>query len=202
MKIALHVHTSLYSICSKTTPEEMIREHITCGFEAMFITEHDAIWSKSELKKARKAFPEIKIFPGVEITLFHPESLSHLLILGAPDDDYLYMASPDQVIDAAQADGYLTVLAHPYRYEDSNEMLQRGIYPDALELRTNTHNKEQGEKSEGFATEHSLKLVNSDDSHCLNDIGNYWIETDDPVEHPRELTEAILAGKYGCEMLA
>ena len=202
MKVALHVHTNLYSICSKTPPEHILREYVICGYDVVFITEHDAIWSPQELDEMRAKFPELKIFSGLELTLFQPNSLAHLLILGATDDDYLYMASPDQVVDAAKENDLLTVLAHPYRYEDSDEMLRRGIYPDAIEYRTNTHHKEEHAiKSAKFAEEHSIKLVNSDDAHRVQDIGNYWIETDRAINTPSDLRSIVLDGDYGCARL-
>lgn len=198
MKIALHVHTNRYSICSKARPEDMLEEYVDCGFDVVFLTEHDAIWSPKELSVVRHRYPSIQIFPGVELTLFQPQSLAHLLILGATNDDFLYMASPDQIVDAAKEEGLLSVYAHPYRYTDSDEMLRRGIYPDAIELRSNTHKEDHSKGSITFAEEHAIKLVNSDDAHRIEDVGNFWIETDRPMTSPQELRSIILAGDYGC----
>ncbi len=201
MKVALHVHTSRLSGCADAEPEEMIEEYINCGFDALFFTEHDAVWPRADLQGLRAAYPDIQIFPAIELSLFQPRSFVHLLILGAADEEYLYLASADKVIDKAREDNFLTVLAHPYRYDSSDEILRRGIYPDAMELRSNTHLEQHAALARAFASEHAIRLVNSDDAHSIEDIGNFWVETDRPLERPGELREIVLAGEYGCEQL-
>jgi len=201
MKVALHVHTNRYSGCAVAEPREMVDEYINCGFDALFLTEHDMTWPADELNDLRSDFPEIQIFSGLEMALYQPNSFIHMLILGPTDNEYLFIATPDQVIEKASKDGFPTVLAHPYRYEGADEILRRRIYPDAIELRSNAHLEKHAAIAKSFAAEHSLRLVNSDDAHRIEDIGNFWIETDRPFETPGELREIILAGEYGCEQL-
>ena len=65
MKVELHLHTFRYSGCSTATPQQLMAELIRCGYEAVYITEHDTMWSDWEIDNLQKEFPQIRIFPGV-----------------------------------------------------------------------------------------------------------------------------------------
>ena len=201
MKVALHVHTSKYSGCAIADPYRMVEEYANCGFGALFLTEHDIIWPAGELAELQESFPDITIYPGLEMTFYQSDSLIHLLVLGVSDPDYLYIATPGALLQRASDDGLLTVLAHPYRYEGSDEILHRGIYPDALEYRSNTHLGSQTDKARESASRYSIRLVNGDDAHRCEDVGHFWIETDKPFQSPHELRSVVLEGAYGCENL-
>ena len=49
MIVDLHVHTSRYSGCGKSTPEEMVAAAQAAGIEAMVLTEHHIIWPEDEV---------------------------------------------------------------------------------------------------------------------------------------------------------
>ncbi len=48
MKVELHLHTTRYSGCAVATGGELMERMVEIGYEAVFITEHDAVWSDGE----------------------------------------------------------------------------------------------------------------------------------------------------------
>ncbi|MCD6364554.1 MAG: hypothetical protein J7M14_01635, partial [Planctomycetes bacterium] len=109
MKVELHLHTSAGSVCAVNTPSEMLEALVESHYEAVYITEHDALWEAGELDELRRDFPQLRIFPGIERTL----GSHHLLILGASNPEYLATEDISEVLDLARGEGHLTVLAHP-----------------------------------------------------------------------------------------
>jgi len=84
MKVELHLHTSRYSGCATATPFELMEALIGYGYDAVFVTEHDTVWPDWELRQLQEEFQDIRILPGVELTL-GPDQTQHLLVLGTQD---------------------------------------------------------------------------------------------------------------------
>jgi hypothetical protein len=192
MKTELHLHSSRYSACAINTPEEMLTRCDELGYECIFLTEHDQLWSDAELERLRCNFPQLLILPGIEKTLGD----HHLLVLGADDAEYLKLEQPIDILAKARAMDHLTVLAHPYRFEGGAEMLGLGLRPDALELRSNNHEPDNAARSERTARELGLFGVNSGDSHSLEMLGRFWIDTDETFSDAAELRRIIRGGAY------
>ena len=196
MKIELHLHTNRYSQCALNTPEEMITRLVKLDYDAVFITEHDTVWSGNELEELQWQFPLIRIFPGLELTLYSEKGFGHLLILGTKDPTFLEMTDAGAVLARARRQQCLTVLAHPYRWEGAGEMIAQGYYPDAMEYYSPNQDPLQVVMSRVSAERLHLPLVNSGDSHGVDFLGRFWIETPRPVESPGQLRRMILGGDY------
>jgi len=193
MKVELHLHTSRYSGCAVNTPEEMMAGLIAAGYEAVFITEHAAVWPVEELDELRGKFPQLKIFGGVELYV----GPHHLLVLGTSDASYLDICDDaPAVLDKARQAGHLTVLAHPFRWEEGFEMLFEGLRPDAIECRTCNQERPAADRAAAVAAEMGLAGVNSGDSHGLDFLDRFWIETPQPLVEPTDIRRIILAGAY------
>ncbi|MCK4276836.1 MAG: PHP domain-containing protein, partial [Phycisphaerae bacterium] len=123
MKTELHLHTTRYSGCALNGPHELLGRCADCGYEAVYITEHDAVWADREIDELQSQSPRIRIFSGVELTVgLRP--LLHLLVLGTNDPAYLkFGRDPTAVIEKARHEGHLTILAHPCRWEDAQAVL-------------------------------------------------------------------------------
>jgi len=201
MKVELHLHTSRYSGCAVDSPPELMTELIAAGYDAVFLTEHDAVWPDPELAELRGHFPGLTILPGVELSLDDGRAFQHLLVLGTNDPAFVELARADRpdaaaILDQARAAGCPTVLAHPFRWDGGSAMLRRGLRPDAIELRTCNHGPEHAAVSAATARGLNLPLVNAGDVHSLEMIGQFWIETARPVTCAAELREMLLAGEY------
>ena len=66
MRIDFHTHPP----CSdgQYTPEELVQKAAAAGICALAITDHDAVSGIARGKQAAKAFPQLQIFPGIEIS--------------------------------------------------------------------------------------------------------------------------------------
>ena len=164
----------------------------TAGYEAVFITEHEAVWPPREMEELREKFPQLQIFHGVEKRL----DACDVLVLGAHDPRYVQMRDTGQLLAAARDDGYLTVLAHPFRWKGGAEMLWEGLLPDAIEYRTGNHDEQCSRESPGAAEELHLALLNAGDVHSLDMIDCFWIETDRDFGQAPEIREIVLSGEY------
>ena len=196
MKVELHLHTNRYSGCAVNTPAELMERMVRTGYEAVYITEHDAVWSDWEIRQLQAGFPDIHIFPGVELSV-GPEPVRHIVVLGTSDPGYLRLGRDEQVLAKARAEGYLTILAHPFRWEGGREMLESGCLPDAIELRSGNHGSpDQVELAEEVAERLGLALVNAGDTHSLDFLNRFWIETDSPLRHAGDIRSIVLNGQY------
>jgi len=195
MKVELHLHTNRHSDCAVASPRELMEALIGAGYEAVYITEHHFVWSDDELAALQEEFPEIRIFPGVELNICF-EPLQHLLVLGTNDPQYLTIFNPGKVLAKATDEGHLTVLAHPCRWEGASQILDDGLRPDAIEHRTGNQEFSQCAEAQAKAEEHHLPLVNAGDVHSLHMVGQFWIETARPLVDATDIRRIILAGDY------
>jgi len=196
MKVELHLHTSRYSACAANSPKELMVRLINAGYEAVYVTEHDAVWQEDELDRLRSRFPRIRIFPGVELTV-GPRASAHLLVLGTNDPAYVGMACDEAgILSRARAEGHLTILAHPFRWSGGADMLEIDTPPDAIELWTSNTDLSQARQASRVARRMNLPVVNSGDVHSVGSVGRYWIETHHPVEQADDVREIILSRKY------
>jgi predicted metal-dependent phosphoesterase TrpH len=170
----------------------MLGRLIETGYEAVYITEHDAVWAFDELDDLRAEFPEVRIFPGVELTL----GPHHLLVLGSNDANYLSLRDERKVLEKARGEDHLTILSHPFRWPGAAEMFDEGLLPDALEYYTANHEPDMAGKALSESIRLKLPLVNSSDAHSVEMIGHYWIKTHLPLGEADDIRRIVLAGEY------
>ncbi len=197
MKVELHCHTSLYSACASGSPREIFQAYVAHGYDVVYLTEHHRMWRPHELAEAQEAFPQVRILPGVELNLVI-EPLTHLLVLGSMDAEYLTIPNPARVLEKAREEGHLTVLAHPCRWEGGAHILDQGLRPDAIEFRTCNQEFTQAAAAKSLAERLGLPVVNCGDAHTIGMVGKYWIETAEPIQQADDIRRIVLAGKYEC----
>ena len=197
MKVELHLHTSRYSVCAENSPRELMTQCMYCGYKAVYITEHDAIWSVWEIDELQSEFPWIKIFSGVELTISY-KPLRHLVVLGTNDPQYLEFGDdPAAALAKARREGHLTILAHPFRWENAETVIDPQNLPDALEYVTcNQTLPGQLHEVELSADRFKLATVNTGDVHSLDFINRYWIETNRAVESALDIRKIVMEGAY------
>ena len=135
MKVELHLHTTQYSACATDRPQDVMRELIDAGYGAVYLTEHDEVWSHWELAELQMSFPDIRIFPGMEIALGRDKS-QHLLVLGTADRTYLQLPTAEDIILRARTEGHLTVLAHPFPAQGEDPAILAAM---GIQNRTKSH---------------------------------------------------------------
>jgi len=173
-----------------------MRRLVRAGYGAVYVTEHERMWSNAEIHLLRQAYPQLRIFPGVELSMGAVGG-THLLVLGTTDQEYIWLQSePAAVIQKAKAEGHLTVLAHPFRWPEGFEMLQAGMLPDALEHLTNNHSGPEAAESRRAAETFGLRLVNAGDIHAAKSLDRFYIESEFPLESPVDIRPIILGDRY------
>jgi hypothetical protein len=163
----------------------------------VYITEHDAVWSAREIDELQREFPQIRIFAGVELTIsFRP--LQHLIVLGTNDPQYLDLGEElAGALAKARREGHLSILAHPFRWESAETVLDPQNLPDALEYATcNQPLARHLRVVEAAAERFNLPIVNSGDVHALDFVNRYWIETDRSIEAAGDIRQIVLEGAY------
>jgi hypothetical protein len=196
MKIELHLHTTRYSKCAQNSPEDMLARLVELDYQAVFFCEHDAVWSTGELAELQRDWPQIRLFPGLELTLYNPRGFSHLLILGVTDREFLDIADPGDALRRARQENFPTILAHPYRWEGAADMIENGHYPDAMECSTPNVSPTQAVLAQITAGQLHLPVVNTGDAHSVDFLGKHWIETEEELQTPSQLREIFLQGNY------
>lgn len=196
MKVELHLHTSRRSPCGRCGPEELIAQLIAAEYDAVYLTEHDAVWPANERRALQRKFPAIRIFPGIECTIGEPWQGQHLVVLGTDDPEYARLSEPSEVLAKARIDGHLTVLAHPLRRPRSADILWMGLHPDALEGRTCNHDEARGHAIARTAARLGLPLVNAGDVHRVTHVDRCWIQTRYGLEHPDDIRDVVLSRAY------
>jgi hypothetical protein len=106
------------------------------------------------------------------------------------------MDDAEAILDRAADENLPTILAHPFRWDGSAEILDEGLYPDALECRTCNHSAGQAEKSQAVAEQQGMALVNAGDAHGLRMLGRFWIETAAPFAEPSQLRDILASEQF------
>ena len=76
-KVDLHIHSTASD--GRLTPEDVVRKSAENGLTVIAITDHDTVDSIAPALVAAKAFPWLKVIPGVEISTDVPSGEVHIL---------------------------------------------------------------------------------------------------------------------------
>jgi len=77
MKVDLHIHTTASD--GKLTPAQVVEAAAGLGLEVISITDHDSVDGIAPALEAAKAFPKLRVIPGVEINTDIPGDEVHIL---------------------------------------------------------------------------------------------------------------------------
>ena len=196
MKVQLHCHTSRFSLCGQNSPDEMIQTHIAHGYDVLFLTDHDSVWPADDIADLQKQYPEIRIFPGIEVSVLTPDTTYHILLLGTSDEGFCEPPSAACLLARARKHNVPTILAHPYRWSGRPAILTECPLPDAMEARSWNHDATNERLAVQEADVLKIPLVYADDAHTIQAVGQFWIETHHPFDHPAELQEIFATGAY------
>lgn len=192
MKVEIHCHTDRYSPCSRISPKELIAMADASGYEAVFITDHGKVWTPRELAGLHELSDRLRVFSGIEISL--PEGRD-ILVLGADNPVYESLKTPSEVFAQACADGYLTVIAHPFRWHDA--LPDYFALADAVEVLSCNHPAEiMARDARAYAESANMAGVYASDAHGLNFMNKFWLETMEPFENPQEFRRIVVSRRY------
>lgn len=194
MRIDIHVHTSTYSPCGRSTPDEMIRRAMALGLDGLVLTEHNVLWPDDELERLRARYPGIRLFGGIEVT---SEAGDHYLVYGTRDGACIRQGLPgEEIVRGVHARGGVVVLAHPYRYGPGVPAWLEEWPVDGIEICSNNMLNYAHERAVALCRRVGIRPVAASDGHHVDTVGLYGLRMHCAIETDRDLCGALLDGAY------
>lgn len=185
----MHVHTSRYSGCGKSSPEEMVACAEQVGLQALVFTEHHICWPQDELDALQARFPSVLLMSGVEIETLEGEDL---LIYGVRKEGILYRKMPAATaIRLAHEYGGFVTLAHPFRYVDQVTAELEREHVDGVEVMS-IHILNYGRSlAQALCQKWQALPMAASDAHHVSALGLYAIRLAQPIRNEFELIAAL-----------
>ena len=76
-KVDLHLHSTASD--GRFTPAEIVQQAAEQGLNVIAITDHDSVGGIAPALVAAKAFPRLKVIPGIELSTYVPQGEVHVL---------------------------------------------------------------------------------------------------------------------------
>ena len=164
-----HLHT-VYSADSLIQPKtlvDMLNAHPFIKVAA--ITDHDSVRANKPTIELAKAYPDILIIPGCEISTKHGDiPIGDMLVLGT-DELPPKPWTPENVADYAKSIDAVAVVAHPYRTYGMGEYA-RNLKADSIEVLNGGTSKEGNAKAKELARELGLPGTAGSDAHQVSEL--------------------------------
>lgn len=207
MLIDLHNHTSPHSGCSRLTAPQLIEAAMTCGLDAICVTDHHQWRGGQEAQALARDRYGFTVFRGVEVTT----TLGDVLVFGL-DEDFANGMDGGELLRYVDECGGATVLAHPFRrdpvwgfwrwLEAQGLALDRDLalrpeltHLHAIETFNGEANAEALAQAEYLALILGLPTTGGSDAHVLRQVGHTATEFARPVADERTLALEIRAGR-------
>jgi predicted metal-dependent phosphoesterase TrpH len=160
----LHIHT-VYSADALIQPKilvDLLARHSYIKVAA--VTDHDSTRGCKATVELARAYPDLLIIPGCEIST--PQG--DILVLGTyelPPKPW----SPQNVADFAKSIGGVSIVAHPFRTYGMGEGT-RNVKVDAIEVLNGGSSKEANQKAKELAKELGLPGTAGSDAHSVSEL--------------------------------
>jgi hypothetical protein len=197
LKGNLHTHTTQSD--GKLTPSENTRWHADHGYQFIALTDHNRLTNPKVLVPASP----ILAIPSVEITAWRAPVEYHILAIGVDSMPIAPKSDPQATIDAINAAGGVSIIAHPYwhdhTFEDllalyghiGIEIFNTGCWLEIQKGHSLVHWDavlQRGQRIVGVAT---------DDSHwAYPDYGRGWIMVRAAALDQSTILEALRIGQF------
>ena len=168
----LHVHTSNYSPCGRSSADEMCRKAISSGLTGIALTEHDLWWPEGEFRKLQAKFPDLIVLRGVEYVCHKDEFLVFL-----PEPDYgtdLRFHNISKLISRVHDLGGIVIWAHPFRYDRSIPEWLQDANLDGMEVDSNNMDIRAKYLALEVAKDRGYKVFQNSDAHIVDTLGRYY----------------------------
>ncbi len=162
----LHIHT-VYSADSLVQPKTLVDILAAHSFiKVAAVTDHDSVRGCRVTVELAKAYPDILIIPGTEISTLNGD----MLVLGTYDLPPKPW-TPEAVADYAKSIGGVSIVAHPFRTYGMGERA-RNVKVDAIEVLNGGSSREANAKAKIFAKELGLPGTGGSDAHQISELFN------------------------------
>jgi predicted metal-dependent phosphoesterase TrpH len=164
-----HLHT-VYSPDALIQPKTLVDMlHVHDYIKVAAVTDHDSVRANKPTIELAKAYPDVLIIPGCEIsTIENGVPTGDMVVLGTfelPPKPW----SPEAVADFARSIGGVSIVAHPFRTYGMGERA-RGLKVDAIEVLNGGTSKEGNAKAKEFAKELGLPGTAGSDAHQVSEL--------------------------------
>jgi predicted metal-dependent phosphoesterase TrpH len=190
MKFDLHLHTTRHSPDSDMDPIVMLRQAKALGLDGVVITEHDWLWTESELEVLRALAPGLVVLSGIEVSARE----GHFLVYGVRNP----FAVPRGIRVAAlcrevHRQGGAVVAAHPYRWGQPFDEILDEEKPelDGLEMMSNNMDAECRRLTAAVQRQRGWAGLGNSDAHHENTLGCCFTEFDAEIHDAASLVRAI-----------
>ncbi|MEM3596843.1 MAG: PHP domain-containing protein [Candidatus Bathyarchaeia archaeon] len=183
----LHVHTN-YSFDASIHPKTIVEKLYAHPFiKAVAITDHNTVEGYYKVRELARAYQDILIIPGVEVSTTEGD----LIVLGVEE----FPPQPwtvREVIDFAQQNGGLVIVAHPYRAYGLGDSA-KGYPVDAIEVLNGVSSPAVNKLAENLAKTMGLPGIAGSDAHSVEELWTAYTE----VQAALDVDEVLRAIKGG-----
>lgn len=204
MKIDMHIHT-IYSYHpepsdSFITPQDIVKFGKRNGLDGVVITDHMVREAGSkEIERTQKENPDFLLLRGME---YHSDS-GHLLIYGVKDDEIVRKfgkyGPAQEVIDFANAQGGVVVIAHPYlsgyTHTTEDKLFNLKNYLTLEEI-NGTKGDSINEKAKAACRQLGLNGTGGSDAHYPLEIGEAYTMFENDIKNDADLLRELRAGRF------
>jgi hypothetical protein len=188
--IDIHVHTSRYSACGRSTPEEMVERAREVGLHGLVFTEHNVIWPADELASLQRRYPDVKLFRGVEV---NPVDSDDYLVYGLTDPAaFLPCHDPVRLLRSVHSRGGAVILAHPYRYGPTVPRHLEEHPVDGIEVFSNNILSYAHSQAQALCARLGAWPTAASDAHHTEALGFYALDFPRAIADESELAQALL----------
>lgn len=178
MKIDCHVH-SVYSYDAIAKPEELVKRAKQRGLDGFALTDHNTVEGIKKVDEVARKYGLLFI-PGEEVMIFeNGKRDGELVVLFVSEK--INPGTTEEVIDQANAQDAVVVVAHPYSWiKVPEKALQIAIKRNLPVEVFNSRNflAIMNQKALQFAHSNKLPQTGGSDAHFAAEVGNGYTECD------------------------
>ncbi|MBI2917663.1 MAG: PHP domain-containing protein [Chloroflexi bacterium] len=199
MLVDMHTHTRFGSNCSYMEPVGLVRSAQTAGLGAVCITEHDLLWSASDLEALGRE-QGFLCLGGMEVAT----DLGSILVYGYRGP---LSQRAEELRRQVQANGGYMVAAHPFRRDpqwavwDVAAEVGRPLFRlvDALEVFNGLSPRREAEFGLEVAGRTGLPVLGGSDSHAPHTVGRCITRFERPIASEADMVAELRAGRFRAE---
>ena len=167
-----HIHT-IYSADSVIQPKSLVDMLAAHSFiKVAAVTDHDSVRGCRATVELAKAYPDILIIPGVEISTEQGD----VVVLGTyelPPKPW----TPEVVADFARSIGGVSIVAHPFRTYGMGERA-RNYKVDAIEVLNGGSSQAANNEAKELAKSLGLPGTAGSDAHQVSELFSVYNQVD------------------------
>jgi predicted metal-dependent phosphoesterase TrpH len=201
-RVDLHSHTGHSSDCLLPAAR-LLDAAVRRGLAGLAVTDHNtldgALQAAALVERRPERFRGLRIIPGEEVKTNEGEIIGLFLSQSIPRG-----LTPEETIDRIRAQGGLVTIPHPFDRFRGSRLAETAIHRvarlvDAIEtFNARTTLPADNARALALAQAHHLAATAGSDAHVAWEVGNAYLELDDPpAGEPAALLAQLRRGRVG-----